>query len=378
MITRIEAKGYKCLADVAVDVGPLNVLVGPNASGKSTLLDVLGFLHDALRRDWDADRALRKRARHLEELLWRGRPRSFSVALTAARARLGEAPTYAGDPERLTYAAEVGIGPDGALGVLCERLEAPGCGLPPLERGPAGLFTGPPPAPGWPVLAVRAEAQDLALSAVDTWLRDLLRDRVHFVQLDPVAMRKRCPPDAPREFQPDGSNLPFLVQQLHKQAPDRFAWWLDHLRTVLEGLQDIEVREQPDDRHLFLVASFANGLQVPSWLLSDGTLRFLALTLIAYLPTDDHIYVIEEPENGIHPKALEALMDSLKSVYEGQVFIATHSPLIVDLVELDELLCFSLDANGATQIVRGSEHPWLQDWHREVPLSRYFAAGVLG
>jgi len=49
------------------------------------------------------------------------------------------------------------------------------------------------------------------------------------------------------------------------------------------------------------VVEFENGLSAPSWVVSDGTLRLLALTLLAYAPDVHGIYLIEEPENGIHP-----------------------------------------------------------------------------
>lgn len=71
---------------------------------------------------------------------------------------------------------------------------------------------------------------------------------------------------------------------------------------------------------------YRNGLQAPSWLVSDGTLRFLALTLLAYLPDPAGPYLIEEPENGIHPRNVETVFESLSSVYDAQVLLATHSP----------------------------------------------------
>jgi predicted ATPase len=104
----------------------------------------------------------------------------------------------------------------------------------------------------------------------------------------------------------------------------------------------------------------------------------MALTLLAYLPPEGDVYVVEEPENGVHPKAVEAVVQSLSSVYEGQVFMATHSPLIVGLVEPEKLLLFSRTEDGGTTIVPGTEHPRLKEWLRGAPLSELFAAGVLG
>jgi predicted ATPase len=246
------------------------------------------------------------------------------------------------------------------------------------------MFVARRSAANWPYrtapnrLALSAVPEDADRFSAVIFLRDLLRDRIQSLQLNSVAMRAPCPPDAPRAFQPDGSNLPILVRRLRKDAPTRFRWWLDHLRTVLGDLTDLDAPEQPHDRHLYLEATFRDGLKVPSWLLSDGTLRLMALTLLAYLPPEGDVYVVEEPENGVHPKAVEAVVQSLSSVYEGQVFMATHSPLIVGLVEPEKLLLFSRTEDGGTTIVPGTEHPRLKEWLRGAPLSELFAAGVLG
>lgn len=123
---------------------------------------------------------------------------------------------------------------------------------------------------------------------------------------------------------------------------------------------------------------YRGGLEVPSWMTSDGTLRMMALTLLAYLPGLDGVYLIEEPENGIHPRAVETVVRSLSHVYDAQVLLATHSPLILGLVEPSQLLCFAKDDEGATDIVRGDEHPMLREWERSTDLGLLFAAGVLG
>lgn len=196
--------------------------------------------------------------------------------------------------------------------------------------------------------------------------------------LDSRAMRAPCPLDAPARFQLDGSNLPIVVSQFRKTDPQKFARWIAHIQTVLPEIDDIQVGEREEDRYRYLVAIMKQGAKIPSWLLSDGTLRFLALTLLAYIQEPGQMYIIEEPENGIHPKALEAVYQSLSSVYGGQVFCATHSPLFLNLATPAELLCFARTPSGATDIVRGDRHPALKEWREEVTLGDLLASGVLG
>jgi predicted ATPase len=61
---------------------------------------------------------------------------------------------------------------------------------------------------------------------------------------------------------------------------------------------------------------YKSGLIAHSWILSDGTLRLLALNLLAYAPKTPNLMLIEEHENGIHPKRMETVMQSLSSVYD--------------------------------------------------------------
>jgi predicted ATP-dependent endonuclease of OLD family len=85
---------------------------------------------------------------------------------------------------------------------------------------------------------------------------------------------------------------------------------------------------------------------------------------------------VEEPENGVHPKALEIIMRSLSSIPSGQALVATHSPFVVQQCGIRPLLCFSRGKSG-TSIVSGKDHPVIKDWDGEPDLGIVFAAGVL-
>jgi predicted ATPase len=149
---------------------------------------------------------------------------------------------------------------------------------------------------------------------------------------------------------------------------------------VLPDLSDIEIKELPHNRFLYLQARFASGLTVPQWLLSDGTLRLVALTLLPYIAEQESVWLIEEPENGIHPTAIEEVFKALSPPNQGQILVATHSPMFLSLIgkgDLHFLLCFARSKNGSTDIVRGDQHPQLRRWKGEVNLSVYFAGGVL-
>ena len=133
-------------------------------------------------------------------------------------------------------------------------------------------------------------------------------------------------------------------------------------RSALPDLREVEIVERPEDRHRYLVVEYDSGLRAPSWVVSDGTLRLLALTLLAYSPAAGKILLIEEPENGIHPRAVETVYQALSAVYDAQVLCASHSPVVLGMAKPEVVLCFAKSADGATDVVRGTEHPRLRDW----------------
>ncbi len=210
------------------------------------------------------------------------------------------------------------------------------------------------------------------------WFKRWLMEGIQLLALDAGAMRLPSPAGSPPSLLPDGSNLAWAIHDLEMNAPRRLADWVEHLRTALPDIRSIATREKPEDRSRYLEITYANGLVAPSWLLSDGTLRLLALTLLAYVRAPIHLILIEEPENGIHPRAVETVIQSLSSVHGGQVFCATHSPLVLSQIKADQLLCFGKTESGAVDVVRGPDHPNLRDWQAAVHLGDLLAMGVLG
>ena len=197
--------------------------------------------------------------------------------------------------------------------------------------------------------------------------------------LDSARMRQASPPGWRREaFSPDGSNLPRIIRKLRKENEAAFRSWLKHICAALPEIEDIRVVEREDDRHCYLVVRYSSGVEVPSWMVSDGTLRLLALTLPAYLQDSNKIYMMEEPENGLHPGVIQDVYDALSSVHDSQVLLATHSPIFLSHADLNHVLCFAKDSDGATDVIPARAPPGLEYSQGSPNPSVFFAARVLG
>jgi len=219
---------------------------------------------------------------------------------------------------------------------------------------------------------------DVERFPVSAWFRDYLSTGIQSFMLNSKKLREMSAPGQGKGFSTDGSNLPWVIEDLKKNHPDQFKRWVAHLQSALPDIEEISTEVRPDTLYRYLKIRYRGGLEVPSWMVSDGTLRMLALTLPAYLPDYSGVFLIEEPENGIHPRAVETVYQSLSSVYNAQVMLATHSPIILNMAGLRDILCFAKASDGSTDIVAGNEHPLLQEWQSKVELGTLLASGVLG
>jgi predicted ATPase len=420
MIRRVQIRNYRALRAVEVRLDRFHLLIGPNASGKSTFFDALAFLRDILVADvpraffGDARLGIAPRCADPLELTWQKRGGRIEIALDldlskavaeGARFPLGR--------------YEIGIQTSPEIAISVETffvLESPAEVGPerakeqfplPLEPGPEPIIHEPRQAipTGWKKIVEKTAKTDRFTSETKRWVtpfklgpqrstlgslpedagnfpsalfaKKLLAERIFVLSLDAHAMRRPAPAGLGSGLAPDGSNLPWMIDAVKRDAPEKLEAWQDHVRTALPDIEAIETREREEDRSRYLLVRYRGGLAVPAWSVSDGTLRLLALTFLAYAPLPASLVLIEEPENGLHPQAIDPVLQSLGSIDTAQVLCASHSPIVLGLLEPRDLLCFGKDDSGAVDIVRGDHHPKLKEWRADSDLALLFASGVL-
>ncbi len=424
MIRLIEALNYRCLSYIRQPLETFQVLIGPNASGKTTFLDVPAFLSDLLSQGLDD--AVTSRASDINDLFFFGKGGRFelAVALEIPKAR-ADMLNQDQPPQYVRY--EISIGLDSqtdAISIFDEQVILEQKQLrtqEPIQHAIFPMTVDPPRtimhgikvgagkkrvlrkvyngndnyyaetqtkkgkggwAPSYPLgprkSALANMPDDERKFPVSTWLREILINGTQKLMLNSMVLRQASRPGQGRLFKPDGSNLPWVIHELRENDDERYKQWVALLQTALPDIQNVTTVELPDTRHRFLQIVYRDGLKVPSWTASDGTLRMLALTLPAFLKDFEGIYLIEEPENGIHPMAMETVFQALRSVYGAQILLATHSPVILGCSQVEDVLCFKKADNGATDVVSGPDHPELRKWKGSLNLSELYASGVLG
>ena len=387
MIRRVFIQGYKSLRDVDITLSPLTVIIGPNASGKSNLLDALGLLSGVvtsptINAAFDRHRGLPLESFFvpsggLEELMLNKTLR-FSLGVDVElspetqrqtekliRDMRGGVPSGAesnGHRSRnrritesyLRYEVEIEFFlPTGQLRVANERLVAlkkdsnPKLSRKPfLERDDEHYR-----------LVLRMEGRDhptyhelgLDHTTVSTPLypphyphltafREEL-GRWRFYYFDPGVMRRESALRAVTRLGEDGADLSSYFHTLKNDSPDEFASVSRSLSMIIPAAESIDTELSQEG--LIRLTYRDSGTTYSSRVISDGTLRVLGLFAILGRSNGASTIGFEEPENGVHPRRLSLIARLLNTSaftpvgIQKQIIVTTHSPQLPELLNPD-------------------------------------------
>ncbi len=357
MITRLEIEDFKAIRKVAIDLGPMTVLVGPNDSGKTTILQAL----DVLGRSGTLSIAIPNAnifdGNPEDYFAERDRSRPIRIAIQGQTAAPSEAGTY-------RYAVAIGAR-DHRISVVEEELwwngervylEVPGGKGVEHWTGESTLLKFKYGTSGGLYAAVLAELPG------------------RYVAFSPQALARACRPDA--AFDADGSGLAALLQRM-LNAPDRRP--LEALDTGLRRLSPhvhnvaVDTQRTPGWVETFLALE-PSRQGIAAREVSMGVL--LATGYLALMHgTKSQRFLVEEPENGVHPRALLAIVEVLRELAQTgrQVVLTTHSPILLNYMEPGDVRVVTRAADGV-HVTPITETPHFDERARDFDLGELWYA----
>lgn len=439
MLTRLKIDGFKNLKAVDLRFGPFTCVAGGNGVGKSNLFDAIRFLSaladrpllDAalsVRSDGGVGGELRSIFHHVGEQY--GRTLSFEAEMLIPQKGVDDlgqmakaSITFLRYALELEYRLEEGNNALGGLRIKQESLKHISLGDAKahlaFEHGLSwrrsvlmGRRTSPfistEHSDGQTYIKLHGDGgkvgrtrQFLAESLPRTVLSSttaaesptaLLARREmqswRLLQLEPSALRAPDAFSAPSKLGPSGAHLPATLgrlAQVHRGRREKqtdstqiYTKIANRLAKLVEGVRSVRIDVDERRELLTLIVRDRDGTEHDARGLSDGTLRFLALCVLESDPQSQGLLCLEEPENGIHPQRIPAmisLMQDLAVDVEApvgddnplrQVIINTHSPAVVSIVP-DESLVVATSEPRIVKEVRCSvaSFRWLPDTWRQ-------------
>ena len=349
MLERLTVRGFKSLQDVTVDLPRMAVLFGPNAAGKSNLLDAIQALSRIGTERTLADAVGGPiRGHPIEAFSFPSGGMIELLTMRSARFSVSADVVAGTGRERYRYRCEVEITPgSGRLGVGDEYLSALARdgspkGTPAIEQVDDQLRVRRQSGGGKPrfepLLQNYAILSDPRLGSpgfpyIERVRRELADWRTYY--LDPrVAMRAAQPPSDVRDIGLLGDHITPFLYKLQAEHSKHFQAVFRALRSIVPSVEDLSVELDKRRGTLDLLIR-QGGVDYSSRIVSEGTLRVLALCAIAVNPWGGSLLAFEEPENGVHPRRLELIAQLLLSLaleQERQVVVTTHSPLFCDAI----------------------------------------------
>ena len=351
IVRRVQIRNFKSIGSCSVELRNLTILLGKNGAGKSNFLDALRFVTDGLQ--FSLEQAVLSRG-GIDAVRTRstGHPRNFAVRLELTL------PGF----QSGTYEFEIAARGQDRFFVKHENLEITSASGESIAH--YALVEGKTKN-GSPAQHPAASADRLYLVAASSLPEfrptyDALVS-MGFYNLNPEAMKKGQTPDAGELLHRDGGNIASVIARLAVDKPDVFVRIREYLERIVPGvknferialgpLETLEFRQEVQgSRHFWKFYPES---------ISDGTLRVLgALTAVAQLANRRMpltLVGIEEPETALHPAAAGALMDALReATNHTQVIVTTHSPDLLNEVNIDAETLFVVKAEeGTTRIAR--------------------------
>jgi predicted ATPase len=193
-------------------------------------------------------------------------------------------------------------------------------------------------------------------------------------------MKESLPIKKEFKLQTLGENLGIVLHTLQVENPNKFKEIEDILKSALPEFEELTTgltSHEPGKTYIRIKEKNLK-ISTPAWGMSDGTLRLLGHLVVLYLPTPPPLVCIEEPENYVHPRLLELIVDLAKTASEKtQVLITTHSPYLVDFLEPEDLVIVE-KKQGETEVRTLEDKEAIKEALKTLTLGEMWYSGDIG
>jgi predicted ATPase len=409
MITSVSIEGFKSFGSPAkpVELGPLNFIVGANASGKTNFVSALKFLHLAMteglektvaRPEFDGLWGIRNYMVFSKKNSTRrgSKPLAISIRIKGPFPEQPISDTRTFHVESASYRLEIGFDDKTSRPfVAAEKFEAQirtptaGHATYSLNRSEKSLEIRDPLNSERPEHSAQVPASVRTRLSVEEWSFGLPALWFHqwvshwrFFGIIPNVARAVARESSQVELGPEGENLAAILHLIEKQnGQSCLPAILSGVRGAVPDVQRIKtLRLESGDQWTFQVVEKRIRALSPA-AVSDGTIRLLTLMVVlCWSSKNSSLLVIEEPENNLHPHLCEQLVATFRAVSEERQIIATtHSPGFLDYLELKELLLCERDAKTHfTVLVPAGNKENVDVFRRRFSLGELWVQGMLG
>jgi predicted ATPase len=358
-LSSLRLAGWKSIRDAKLELRPLNVLIGANGAGKSNLVSFFKLLNDIIARRLQVYVATAGGADALLHYGLKGTP-----AVEAESC-------FTTDQGQVTYSFRlIPVAGSNSLVFEAERVQVE------HSDGTSGRVR----LAGFSETLLQEDNAQIEEKFVHRWLT--LCRVFHFHDTSLLGpMRRDCLIDANRFLYPDAANLPamlYLYRQRYSPAYRRIVAAVKAVAPFFEDFVLEPLRLNPRNIALHWRSTESDYGFGPHQL-SDGTLRAIALFTLLLQPEADlpELIVLDEPELGLHPVAIEIVAGMIRAVSpKCQVILATQSTTLLDQFEPEEIVVAEV-AGGASQF-RRLDRSELSDWLRTYRVSELWQKNVIG